>query len=130
MKILLAAITLLTAVSAVADHHGNTLTNTAGMTLYIFDKDSGGTSTCYDGCAAKWPPYIAVDNATVKEGWGLTERKDGAKQWTYNNQPLYTWVGDTKAGDATGDGVGGVWHTAKKGVVKSEAKTTKSGYSY
>lgn len=27
-----------------------------GMTLYVFDKDNGGVSSCYDACAAKWPP--------------------------------------------------------------------------
>jgi predicted lipoprotein with Yx(FWY)xxD motif len=27
--------------------------------------------------------------------------------------PLYLWVKDTKPGDMTGDGVNGVWNTAK-----------------
>jgi predicted lipoprotein with Yx(FWY)xxD motif len=90
------------------------LTNNEGMTLYTFDKDSQGMSHCYDGCAAKWPPFNAGKNSEAKEGYSFTTRKDGSQQWTYADKPLYTWVGDRNKGDTTGDGVGGVWHTAKK----------------
>ena len=95
------------------------LTNKAGMTLYTFDKDSQGVSNCYDGCAVKWPPYMASKNAKVDDGFGVIKRKDGAEQWTYHGQPLYTWMGDKKKGDTNGDGLGGVWHVVKK-----------AGYSY
>ncbi len=124
MKALIISLALLTAMSASAAHHGKILTNKDGMTLYTFDKDKDGVSNCYGGCAAKWPPYIAKEGAEAKKGWGLVERKDGSKQWTYNNQPLYTWVGDTKAGDTTGDGVGGVWHTAEKGKKAAKKEST------
>lgn len=125
MKTLLLSLTLLSsmavATGAVAGHHGKILTNKAGMTLYTFDKDSEGVSNCYGGCAQKWPPYTAKAGAAAKAGWGLTERKDGSQQWTYNNQPLYTWIGDSKAGDTNGDGVGGVWHIAEKVKTKSSS---------
>lgn len=90
------------------------LTNNQGMTLYTFDKDKKAQSVCYDACAAKWPPFIASEYAKGKRGFKIITRKDGAKQWAYKNKPLYTWVGDTAKGDTTGDGVGGVWHVAKK----------------
>ncbi|NIZ14105.1 hypothetical protein [Phaeobacter sp. HF9A] len=89
------------------------LTDGAGMTLYSFDKDSDGTSNCYDGCAAKWPPLVVEGEATLPEGFALTERKDGSQQVSYMNQPLYLWVGDKAAGQTSGDGVGGVWHIVK-----------------
>jgi predicted lipoprotein with Yx(FWY)xxD motif len=127
MKILLAALTLLVAMTASADDHGNALTNKQGMTLYTFDKDNNGKSACYEGCAAKWPPYIAVSSAKAKAPWGLVERKDGTMQWTYSGQPLYLWVGDQQKGDATGDGVGGVWHTAKKAHKKAQVKHSSTG---
>jgi predicted lipoprotein with Yx(FWY)xxD motif len=127
MKILLAALTLLTAMTASAAHHGDVITNKQGMSLYTFDKDKNGKSACYDGCAAKWPPYIAASSAKAKAPWGLVERKDGAMQWTYSGQPLYLWVGDQQKGDATGDGIGGVWHTAKKAPVKKKT-SSYSGY--
>ncbi|RDL43527.1 hypothetical protein DN730_14430 [Marinomonas piezotolerans] len=95
------------------------LTDSSGMTLYTFDKDSDGVSNCNGGCAIKWPPYLMEDGANAKMGFGHIIREDGSKQWTYQNEPLYTWVGDKKKGDTTGDGLGGVWHVAEK-----------SGYSY
>ncbi len=105
---------------------GATLTTAAGMTLYTFDKDAENQSNCYDGCAAKWPPYLSTDGAAPTASATKSKRKDGSEQWTVNNKPLYGWVGDTKPGDTTGDGVGGVWHTATTG--KRKAVSGGSGY--
>ena len=103
------------------------LTDEKGMTLYTFDKDANGVSACYGPCAVKWPPFLADDSAKAKKGWSTTTRKDGSKQWMYNNKPLYTWINDKKPGDATGDGVKGVWHTATKGGYKKSSYGS-SGY--
>ena len=89
------------------------LTDANGMTLYTFDKDEGGMSACYDDCAVNWPPLIAAADAVAEGEYGLVDRTDGTKQWTYDGKPLYLWVKDTKPGEMTGDGVNGVWHTAK-----------------
>jgi predicted lipoprotein with Yx(FWY)xxD motif len=93
---------------------GKVLTDAKGMTLYTFDKDSGGTSNCYDACATKWPPLMAAADAKAEGKYTHTARKDGSMQWVYNGQPLYLWQNDKKPGDVTGDGVGGVWHVAKE----------------
>ena len=90
------------------------LTNKKGMTLYTFDKDSKDQSNCDGGCAAQWPPYMASKTPIVKANYGIVIRKDGSTQWSYNGKALYTWIGDTKKGDTTGNGIGGVWHTAIK----------------
>ena len=93
---------------------GPILVDEHGMSLYIFDKDTAGVSTCYDGCAANWPPVLETDGDEMGEGdFALVERTDGAMQWTYKGMPLYTWINDAAAGDITGDGVNGVWHLAK-----------------
>jgi len=97
-------------VTLVAGHGPLTAEN--GMTLYTFDKDSAGTSNCYDSCAASWPPYIAAAGAS-SDGLTTVARRDGSLQWAKDGAPLYFWVGDTAPGDTTGDGVGGVWHIAK-----------------
>lgn len=81
-----------------------------GMSLYTFDNDSAGMSVCYGDCAAKWPPYLGAAGATMGDGWTLIDRTDGTKQWAYYGKPVYFYSGDKKAGDAMGDGVGGVWH--------------------
>jgi predicted lipoprotein with Yx(FWY)xxD motif len=88
------------------------LTDANGMTLYIFDKDTAGVSNCYDDCAANWPPLAAADDAVADGEFTIVERTDGTKMWAHEGMPLYLWVKDTKPGDVTGDGVGGVWHTA------------------
>ena len=97
-----------------AAHAADLLTDKSGMTLYTFDKDSNGQSNCYDGCAVKWPPFIAGKDAKAKQDFGVIDRNDGSKQWTYKDQPLYTWAGDKKKGDTNGDGVGGVWHVVNQ----------------
>lgn len=85
------------------------LTGAKGMTLYSFDKDAGGQSACYGECAAKWPPFVDA-GAKLGKGWTTVARKDGAKQWAHDGKPAYYFAGDKKAGDKTGDGLGGVWH--------------------
>ncbi|MBJ2152038.1 hypothetical protein [Paracoccus sp. IB05] len=83
------------------------------MTLYTYDDDKGGESSCYDDCATNWPPYLAKTGETLGEGWTMAARKDGAMQWAYDGKPAYFYIGDKKAGDVTGDGKGGVWHVIK-----------------
>ena len=85
------------------------------MTLYVFDRDAAGSgkSVCNGGCATNWPPLMAPASAQPIGHWSVVTRDDGVKQWAYQGKPLYYWAKDSKPGDATGDGVGNVWHTAK-----------------
>ena len=87
-----------------------TVTAANGMTIYTFDNDTGGVSSCYDSCAGNWPPYLGAADAALTEGWTLVARTDGTMQWAYDTKPVYFFAGDKAAGDVTGDGVGGVWH--------------------
>jgi predicted lipoprotein with Yx(FWY)xxD motif len=89
------------------------LTNSAGMTLYTFDKDTDGKSACNGTCATNWPPLMVQGDAKPSGDWSAVTRDDGSKQWAYKGKPLYTWAKDQKAGDKTGDGVNNVWHIAK-----------------
>jgi len=89
------------------------LTNAAGMTLYTFDKDSGGKSACNGPCAANWPPLMAAADAKPSGDWTIVTRDDGGRQWAYKGKPVYSWVKDQKPGDKTGDGFNNVWHVAK-----------------
>ena len=90
-------------------------TDVKGMTLYVLDKDTG-KSTCYDKCAAIWPPFKAAVSAKPSGEWTILERKDGSKMWAYEGHPLYTYVKDKKPGSMKGEGVKddfGEWHAAK-----------------
>ena len=95
--------------------NGNIYTDAKGMTLYTFDKDKVGKSACNDECAATWPALKVADGAKAEGGWTIVKRADGSKMWAYDGKPLYTYAKDKKAGDMTGEGVGGVWHAAKAG---------------
>ena len=92
---------------------GNVLAGEKSMTLYTFKNDKKDMSNCYDKCAANWPPFLASDKDKADGAYSLVTRKDGKKQWAKDGMPLYYWVKDMKKGDATGDGVGGVWNVAK-----------------
>ncbi|MBP2290909.1 COG4315 family predicted lipoprotein [Azospirillum rugosum] len=92
---------------------GPMLTDSKGMTLYVFDKDAGGKSACNGQCATNWPPLMASADAKPMGDYTVVTRDDGAKQWAYKGKPLYTWAKDAKAGDTTGDNVNNVWHVAR-----------------
>jgi predicted lipoprotein with Yx(FWY)xxD motif len=91
------------------------LTNSAGMTLYTFDKDTagGGKSVCNGPCAANWPPLLAAADAKAQGDYSIITRDDGTKQWAYKGKPLYLWVKDSKPGDRTGDGFNNAWRLAR-----------------
>jgi len=93
--------------------NGMLVTPKTEMTLYTFDKDSGGKSMCNGECAKNWPPLAAQANEKNEGKWTQIKRDDGSMQWAYDGKPLYTFIKDKKAGDKTGDGVKDVWHIAK-----------------
>jgi predicted lipoprotein with Yx(FWY)xxD motif len=91
---------------------GKALVDSKGMTLYSFDKDSGGKSACNGPCATNWPPLAATSGAAMGD-WSMITRDDGSKQWAYKGKPLYVFAKDVKPGDTKGDGVlNGAWHIA------------------
>ena len=92
---------------------GKVLTDSKGMTLYTFDRDTAGKSNCNGQCAQNWPPLMASADAKASGDWTVVTRDDGSRMWAYKGKPLYTWVRDSKAGDTTGDGVNNVWRVAK-----------------
>ena len=89
------------------------LVNSAGMTLYTFDKDAGGKSACNDQCAKIWPPVTAAADAKASGDLTVITRDDGSKQWAYKGKPVYLYAKDAKPGDKTGDNFKDVWHVVK-----------------
>lgn len=94
---------------------GAYLADFQGMTLYTYDKDTTGVSNCTGVCATAWPPYTSGATAQSMFPANITviTRADGSKQFAWKGMPLYYYASDAKAGDITGDGVGGVWHLVK-----------------
>lgn len=92
---------------------GAVLVGAKDMTLYTYKNDKKGESACYDACAKNWPPFLADSGAKAEGAFTLVQRKDGAMQWAKDGMPLYYFVKDEKMGDAKGEGVKGVWDTAR-----------------
>ncbi|MFI7243463.1 hypothetical protein [Streptomyces qinglanensis] len=91
---------------------GRFLADGSGRTLYLFEADTSGKSTCEGGCATAWPPVVVEGKGKPRAGngaesglLGTTERKDGSRQLTYDGHPLYRYQGDDKPGDTAGQGL-------------------------
>jgi len=96
---------------------GTYLTTSAGMSIYVFAKDTNNKSNCDASCVVYWPPLAGssaqTSGAANSAMTATTTRSDGTTQITYGGHPLYTYVGDKKAGDTTGQGQdlnGGKWY--------------------
>lgn len=102
--------------TAPAMYSGGVMVNSAGMTLYTFDKDPAGAgkSVCNGPCAANWPPLKAGAGDMTRGDFSIVTRDDGSRQWAHKGKPLYLWIKDQKPGDTTGDGVNKVWHAVKQ----------------
>lgn len=89
-------------------------TNANGMSLYTFDKDAIGVSTCEGTCATNWPPFIVIGTpqSTLPDELSIIKRNDGSSQYALRGSPLYFYINDKVPGDVTGDGFNNVWHLA------------------
>jgi len=84
------------------------------MTLYVFDNDTKGVSTCTGTCAGIWPAYVTSTVPTnLPTGVTTAAGPTGSMQFVYKGRPLYYYSGDQVPGDMTGDGINGTWHVAK-----------------
>jgi predicted lipoprotein with Yx(FWY)xxD motif len=117
------------------------VTDTQGMTLYRFDKDTANPpkSNCDGDCATAWPPLLVkspgkiytagVDPSVV----GYVERADHTCQVTINGWPVYRFAMDKRPGDVLGQGVKGTWFAVdaqggKAAVAQSTSTQAGSGY--
>jgi predicted lipoprotein with Yx(FWY)xxD motif len=97
---------------------GRFLVDSRGRALYLFEKDTSTTSTCYSACASLWPPLTASGTpkgsaGVVASKLGTTKRTDGTTEVTYGGHPLYYYAGDAGPGQTTGQGLkqfGAAWY--------------------
>ena len=116
---------------------GKILTDSRGRTLYLFQKDTGTTSTCSGDCAVDWPPVTVTSKPTAGNGLaasklGTTKRSDGSQQVTYNGHPLYRFQNDQNPGDVNGQGItafGATWYVVSPSgaAVTSQASSSSGG---
>jgi predicted lipoprotein with Yx(FWY)xxD motif len=107
--------------------------NSKGLAVYLLGGETVHHALCVEssGCFKAWPP-VTVPNAKskpsaatgIKGKLGIWHR-NGFFQVTLAGHPLYTFIGDTKKNDATGEGIvhfGGTWHVI---TAASASKTTQ-----
>ncbi|HWB22092.1 MAG TPA: hypothetical protein VG652_04330 [Gaiellaceae bacterium] len=117
---------------------GRVLTDSRGLTLYMFVPDKRKKVTCVSVCARIWPPVKLPAGAKISAAGGVKAKllksdKDpaGGRVVTYDRWPLYTYVGDRKPGTATGQALnlnGGLWYVlATSGkVIKTKPHSAAS----
>jgi predicted lipoprotein with Yx(FWY)xxD motif len=115
---------------------GRVLVSAQGRTLYMFAIDKKNKSVCYGSCATYWPPLLTT-SAHVTGGTGVnasmlgtTKRTSGKLQTTYNGHPLYRFLKDTKAGQASGQGLnlsGGLWWVISPAGTPIKKKASSAG---
>jgi len=114
---------------------GSVLVDARGRTLYLFEKDHNGLSMCTTACVAYWPPLVS--HGIPRAGTGVKQSlltlgrtHNGIRQVLYAGHPLYTFVGDKHAGQATGEGLnnfGAEWYAIAASGQKVEANGSASG---
>lgn len=105
------------AVEVADSRFGRILTDSRGLTLYLFTRDGRGPSRCYGACAEAWPPLLTTGEPRARDGarrrhLGTVRRTDGTRQVTYRGQPLYYYFREDEAGEILCQDVeefGGTW---------------------
>jgi predicted lipoprotein with Yx(FWY)xxD motif len=95
--------------------HKTVLTNTKGLTLYTLNGETRGKFICVTRtCLKAWPPLLVAPGTRPKGPvrLGTIRRPEGRIQVTYKGMPVYTYFGDSRKGEANGEGLRdvGVWH--------------------
>jgi predicted lipoprotein with Yx(FWY)xxD motif len=116
---------------------GKILVDSKGDTVYLFQKDTGTKSTCTGACADTWPPVRATGKPTLGSGLsgkvGTTPSSGGEPQVTYAGHPLYRYAGDSKPGDAKGQGInafGANWYVLSSSGAAVTTGGSGGGYGY
>ena len=119
---------------AKSSKYGMVLVSSSGRTLYRYTPDSKGHNTCTGSCGTYWPAYMVKGKAKPTAGSGASAALVGTikhgkgLQVTYAGYPLYTYVGDTKAGQVNGEGKEKTWYVVDtKGALVKKAVASTGG---
>jgi predicted lipoprotein with Yx(FWY)xxD motif len=115
---------------------GTVLVNAKGRTLYTFAKDKQSRVTCTGSCASFWPPLKTssmkpkVGGAAKSSLAASVKNPSGGRVVSYNKWPLYTYKGDSAAGQASGEALnldGGKWYVISAAGTVIKHKTSSGG---
>ena len=111
------ASTVKTAQATVSGKSVTILTDAQGRTLYYFVPDTATKTACTGVCAQKWPPLLFIGSGSPAAASSLSGtlsilKNANGNQVEYSGYLLYTFSGDTAAGQTTGEGRAGKWFVA------------------
>ncbi len=120
--------TTFTVQTAQASVNGKTttiLTNAQGLTLYYFTPDTASKTVCTGSCAQTWPPLLFTGTgkptaSTALPGEVEVYKNANGNQVIYNDHPLYSYSGDSAAGQTSGEGLFGKWFVATPDLAKNK----------
>jgi predicted lipoprotein with Yx(FWY)xxD motif len=112
-------------VKTASTSRGTILVNSKGRSLYDLSVERKGHFICTGSCTQTWHPLRSKHKSPTGSVGHLSflKRPDGTQQVAYKGHPLYTFSGDTKAGQTNGQGFKdvGTWSVIK---VKTSSSTT------
>jgi predicted lipoprotein with Yx(FWY)xxD motif len=118
------------------DEYGKILVGADGLSLYLFEKDEKGKSTCQGACAKAWPPLTTSDSPAKGSGvtasLGTISREGGSTQLTAAGHPLYYYAPDKKPGLTKGQELkqfGAEWYLLAPDGSKVEGEGEEGGES-
>ncbi len=133
---------------------GKILVSAKGRTLYRYTVDRKNTNRCTSdpACSKYWPPLLVKAGVKPTAGTGVKaamlgtiKAKNGMRQVTYAGWPLYTFIGDSAAGQTKGQAFEKDWYVvntsgalvkhataapAPTSTSTSTPTTTSGGYGY
>jgi predicted lipoprotein with Yx(FWY)xxD motif len=83
--------------------------NQSNLPLYLYEPAAPDKSVCGTACEKQWAPLLAPADEKPLGHWTILVRKDGRRQWAFEQHPVYTYRRDTPA-RTTGAQVGGAWY--------------------
>ena len=114
-----------------ASDAGELLANKDGFTIYAFTEAAnkarrsnlGAPATCDAECIKTfWQPVLATASDKPIGNWWIVKTDDGALQWAYKGETIYTHSRDKKRGDIMGTRFTGskAWHTLMRSGQKMQ----------
>jgi len=107
----------------------------AGRTLYDLTADTPTSTACSGSCTTIWFPLLATgapSSATPLPHQVSALTDANGQQVEYDGHLLYTFSGDTAAGQAQGEGIqsfGGIWHVVTP-TLSVPSGGSNGGYGY
>ena len=101
------------------------LANAQGQTLYSFTPDTASKTVCTGSCTQTWPPLLFTGTGkptaspALPGEWEVQKHAKG-KQVISHDHPLYTYDGDSAAGQTNGEGLFGTWFVATPELAKNQ----------